>query len=478
MLPRRRILAVSATTSPLPQETQAWRALIALCIGFFMILLDQTIVAVATPQFQQELAASLNQVVWVSSIYLLCFAVPLLITGRLGDRYGQRNVYLVGMAIFTVSSLACGLAPNIETLIIARAIQGIGAAILTPQTMSVINRIFARNRRGAALGLWGVVAGLASLTGPILGGFLVGTVGWSWIFLINVPLGVICLVLVWLWVPTLETMASSIDLLSVVVWIFALGGIIFAIQQGPEIGWQPWIWAMLIAGLVLVVLFIWLQRQAAHRNVEPVVPLALFKIKNFSLGSLSITAMGFAVAGLSLPIMFYLQKGHDFSAEKAGFMLMPMAVLSGVLAPWVGRMSDRINPRVLSQIGFSFMLIAVVSLAVVMRDGIAVAWMIVPIVLLGLGNAFVWSPNSAATLRDLSHHYIGAASGVYKTTRQVGSVLGTAIVGAGMQIGMVHTSLATAMGNSVIVVAVVLAVGLAAVSRFERVVEVRESSHQ
>ena len=128
-----------------------------------MILLDQTIVAVATPDLQTELGASLNQVVWVTSIYLLFFAVPLLVTGRLGDRYGQRNIYLIGMVIFTISSLACGLSPTVETLIIARAIQGIGASLITPQTMSVINRIFPRNRRGAAMGMWGIVASLASL---------------------------------------------------------------------------------------------------------------------------------------------------------------------------------------------------------------------------------------------------------------------------------------------------------------------------
>lgn len=442
-----------------------------------MILLDQTIVAVATPKFQQELSASLNEVVWVSSIYLLFFAVPLLITGRLGDRYGQRNVYLVGMVIFTLSSLACGLAPNIEALIVARAVQGIGASILTPQTMSVINRIFARNRRGAALGLWGSVAGLASLTGPVLGGLLVGNVGWSWIFLINVPLGTICLVLVWLWVPKLETTMRSMGIGSVVIWILAMGGIIFAVQEGPELGWQPWIWAILLGGIALVALFIWLQGQAPRRGQEPVVPLVLFKIKNFSLGSLSITTMGFSVAGLLLPIMYYLQNGHGFSAEQAGFMVMPMAICSGLLSPWVGRMSDTINPRILSRLGFTFMLLAVIGLAIVMRDGVPVWWVLLPIVLLGFGNGFVWSPNSTASLRDLSHEYIGAASGIYNTTRQVGSVLGIAIVGAGMQVGMACTSVSTAMGNSVIVVIFVLAVGLAAVSRFEHVSDVRENSH-
>lgn len=168
---------------PLP-EKEAWPALIALCVGFFMILLDQTIVAVATPVLQKELGASYKEVIWVTSAYLLTFAVPLLITGRLGDRFGPRNVYVVGMTVFTLSSLACGFAPNMITLIIARAVQGFGASLLTPQTMSLINRMFARERRGAALGAWGSVAGLATLTGPILGGFITASFGWQWIFLL------------------------------------------------------------------------------------------------------------------------------------------------------------------------------------------------------------------------------------------------------------------------------------------------------
>lgn len=467
-----------STSEKLPiSEAQAWRALSALCLGFFMILLDQTIVAVATPQFQTELQASLNQVVWVSSIYLLFVAVPLLVTGRLGDRYGQRNIYLIGMTIFTLSSLACGLAPTVEFLIFARAVQGLGAALLTPQTMSVINRIFPRNRRGAAMGMWGTVAGLATLVGPILGGVLVDTVGWSWIFFINVPLGILCLTLVFIWVPRLETTARKLDLVSVVVSILAMGGIVFAIQQGPEIGWQLWIWGILIAGLMFAGVFVWLQSTAGARKTEALVPLEIFKIKNFRLGSISIITMGFAVSGSLLPVMLYLQQGHGMSAEEAGFMVVPMAVLSGALAPWVGRKSDKTHPRVLSMIGFGFMLSATLSLVVVMRDGVSVWWMLLPIVLLGFGNGFVWSPNSVTALRDLPHHYIGAASGVYNSTRQVGSVLGAAVVGAGMQVGMLHTSLSTAMGNSVIAIVIVLVFGFVAVSQFERTMQMRENSH-
>ncbi|MCS4491846.1 DHA2 family efflux MFS transporter permease subunit [Corynebacterium sp. ES2730-CONJ] len=448
-------------------EKQAWRALAALCIGFFMILLDQTIVAVATPEIQAELGATLNQVVWVSSIYLLFFAVPILVTGRLGDRYGQRRMYITGMSIFTASSLACGLAPTIDILIVARAFQGIGAAIMTPQTMSVVNRIFPRDRRGAALGVWGAVAGLATLLGPILGGVLVSSVGWQWIFLANIPLGIPSIIAVYYWVPKLPRTAKAIDTVSVVVAIVAMSCFIFAVQQGPELGWPWWLWILLAIGLLGIGYFIRRQADVAARAEDALVPLEIFKDKNFSLAAFSISTMAFAVGGVMLPMMIYLQDGHQLSAQDAGFMLIPMSVLAGVLAPFVGRLSDRLHPRILSTIGFSCMLCAACALFVVMREGWSYWWLLLPVVLLGFGNGFVWSPNSATALRDLPVSQLGAASGVYNTTRQVGSVVGTAMIGALMQHGMAHSaSVKDAMGFSMIAAVIALAFGLLAVIQF------------
>lgn len=443
-------------------ERQAWRALAALCIGFFMILLDQTVVAVATPQFQAELGASINQVVWVTSIYLLMFAVPLLVTGRLGDRFGQRNVYLVGMVIFTLSSLACGLASSIVALIVARAAQGLGASIMAPQTMSVINRVFARDRRGAAMGMWGAVAGLATLTGPILGGVIVDSIGWQWVFFINVPLGILSLVMVAVWVPPMPRLARKIDFASVIVSIVGMFGLVFAVQEGPDRGWPIWIWGVLAVGCIFIAVFIRLQQTVA----APLIPLEIFRNRNFSIGAFSIAMMGFAVSGTMLPVMIFLQEGHGLSAERAGFMLVPMAVISGLLAPFVGRLSDRLDPRILSMSGFGFMTVAVLLLVVVMRDGINLWWMLLPITLMGFGNGLVWSPNSATAMRDLPMKSVGAASGVYNSTRQVGSVVGAAVIGAAMQIGAAMTDIATAMGNAVIPAVIALGFGLVAVSRF------------
>src|SRR4051795_6852572 len=175
------------TRDRIPSDVRPWPALFALCLGFFMILVDTTIVTVATPAIISDLHADVNSVVWVTSAYLLAYAVPVLITGRLGDRYGPKNLYMLGLTVFTLSSLACGLTGTIEGLIVARVFQGLGAAMITPQTMAIITRIFPSERRGQAMALWGATAGVATLVGPILGGVLVDALGWEWIFFINVP---------------------------------------------------------------------------------------------------------------------------------------------------------------------------------------------------------------------------------------------------------------------------------------------------
>ncbi|QGU07145.1 Multidrug resistance protein stp [Corynebacterium occultum] len=445
---------------------QAWRALIALCIGFFMILLDQTIVAVATPAFQVELGASMNQIVWVTSIYLLCVLVPMLFTGRLGDRFGQRNLYRVGMIIFILSSLVCGLAPNIETLIAARAVQGLGAAILTPQTMSVINRVFAREKRGAALGVWGAVGGVAGVVAPTLGGFIVESVGWQWIFLINLPIGVLSLVLVSLWVPDMPRQVRRIDTPSVIASLAGMGALVFGIQQGPELGWPWWVWVLLIFGGVVMFGFIRLQRSAVRRGSDPLLPLEIFRNHNFSHGAFSIATMGFTVSSMMLPIMFFLQNGRGLNALQAGLMMLPMAALSIVISPLAGPLADRLHPRILSMIGFAAMALALLSASAVMRLDVALWWFLLPVLVMGVGQSLIWAPNSATSMRTMDPRHMGAASGVYNTARQVGAVAGAAAVGAAMQTGLDQLEVNVVMANAILLPSIALIAGFIAVSRF------------
>ncbi|SJM61901.1 permease of the major facilitator superfamily [Corynebacterium glutamicum] len=446
---------------PLP-EKQAWPALIALCIGFFMILLDQTIVAVSTPALQADMGASYNEVIWVTSVYLLTFAVPLLVTGRLGDKYGPKNVYVAGMVIFTVSSLACGLAPDMFTLIIARGVQGLGAALLTPQTMATINRIFAFERRGAALGVWGSTAGLASLAGPILGGVITENWGWQWVFYINVPIGVISVIAVMKYVPEFPPLTRPLDPLSIVLSIVAVFFLVFAFQEGEGAGWAAWVWIMIVAAFALFAWFIYQQSRAKKSGNDPLVPLEIFKFRNFSLGNICIMAMGFTVAGTPLPIMLYFQQAHGMNAMEAGFMMVPQALMAAVLSPFVGKLVDRSNPGLMAALGFSTVAVSIVLLSMVMIFDTGLVWALVSMTLLGIGNAFVWAPNSTSTMRDLPHKFMGAGSGVFNTTRQLGSVIGAAAIGAVMQIRLAAGDEGAAFGQALLLAAAVLVIGIVA----------------
>lgn len=454
---------MSSTVLP---PAQAWRALAALCLGFFMILLDQTIVAVATPGIMADFDARLDQVVWVTSIYLLCLVVPLLFTGRLGDRFGQRTLFRLGIVIFTVAALAAAAAPTLGLLIAARAAQGIGEAILTPQTMSVINRIFPRERRGSALGVWGAVGSVATLVGPVLGGVIVTAFGWRGVFLIHLPVGILAVILATMWVPTLPTFARRIDAPSVVVSVLGMTALVVAVQQGPGLGWPAWSVGLGVLGLLFIALFIRLQATASRRNSSPLVPLTMFRNRNYSLGVFSIATMGFTASSMMLPVMLWLQDGQGLNSRDAGLMLIPMAVVAAIASPLIGPAADRLDPRLLSVGGFGTMIVALLLLSWLMATEGPLWIFLVVAGLLGVGNALVWAPNSATAMRTMDIAYMGAAAGVYNTGRQTGAVLGAAGVGAAMQVGAASVGFVPGLAASLLLPAAVLGLGLVSVAFF------------
>ncbi|MGP6206168.1 DHA2 family efflux MFS transporter permease subunit [Microbacterium sp.] len=415
-----------------------WPALFALVIGFFMILVDTTIVAVANPAIKAALdpnTANLDNVVWVTSSYLLAYAVPLLITGRLGDRFGPKTIYLIGLVIFTGASLACGLSPTLGALIAWRAVQGLGAALMTPQTMAVITRTFPPHRRGAAMGLWGATAGVATLVGPLAGGLLVDGLGWEWIFFINVPVGVIAFVLAAVLVPRLETHRHRFDIVGVVLSAAALFCIVFGLQEGEAYDWGViWgpisVWGLIIVGVILLGIFIWTQ---ARTRSEPLVPLPLFRDRNFSLANLSIAAVGFTVTTMALPLMFFLQLARGLTPTESALLLIPMAVLSGVLAPLAGRLLDRTDARWLLVPGILLVSVSLWWYAAMLNVDTPIWMFLLPSALMGIGNAGMWGPLATAATNSLSPREAGAGAGIYNTTRTVGSVIGSAAIAAFMQ---------------------------------------------
>ncbi len=400
-----------------------------------MILVDSTIVSVAMPDIMESLHTDINAVVWVTSAYLLAYVVPLLITGRLGDRFGPKRVYMVGLVIFTISSLWCGLTTTVGGLIVARVVQGLGAAAMTPQTMAVITRVFPADRRGPAMGMWGAVAGIATLVGPIAGGLLVDGFGWEWIFFVNVPVGIVAFVLAWRLVPRLETHAHSFDWLGVVLSACGLFLLVYGIQQAHGVGWGPLIGPITVpfvigGGVLFLIAFVLWQK---YTRTEVLVPLSLFKDRNFTLASIAMMTVGFAITAMMFPLMLWAQTVLGYSPTQSALLVAPMAILSGVLAPFVGKMVDRGSPRVFAGIGLGSFSIALFWIGSILGPDTSPWVLMPPILLLGVANGFMWAPISSTATRNLALHYAGAGSGVYNTVRQVGAVFGSAAIAVAME---------------------------------------------
>lgn len=444
-----------------------------------MILLDTTIVNVAMPAMIDGLHASLNDIIWVNSAYLLTFAVPLLLTGRLGDRFGPKRVYLTGLTIFVLASLTCGLATSAELLIAARAVQGLGAAAMTPQTMAFITHLFPPHRRGAALGVWGSVAGFATVSGPLLGGLLVTTLGWEWIFFVNLPLGVVALVLVLRWVPDWRPGRSHrFDVLGIVLCCLGLGLVVFGVQNGEHYGWGRVagpinITEIIVTGAVLLVVFVlW---QAAGRNTEPLLPLRIFGNRNFSLGNVANVIIGFSVTGLFVPLVLFVQTVPMLSAFEAGLLTAPTSLTSGVVAFFAGRLSNGPGAKYLPITGFVLLGAGIAVLTLQLGGS---PWLLLPaLVVVGAGMGMVYSPLTNIATKTLDPVLMGAGSGIYNTSRQFGGVLGSAGTGAVLQVVLSATGdFTTATRGALLMLVASTVVGVTAAVLMRRETGVQDSA--
>ena len=456
---------------PAPDEQpMAWRSLWAMVVGFFMILVDSTIVTVATPTIMRELNANVTSVVWVTSAYLLAYAVPLLITGRLGDRFGPKRVYLIGLVVFTLASLGCGLTTTIELLIAARVVQGLGAALMTPQTMTVITRVFPPHQRGTAMAVWGATAGLAMLVGPMLGGLLIGLLGWEWIFFINIPIGAAGYVAAHRLVPDLEQHPHRFDWLGVALSGIGLFCIVFGLQEASTHDWGVIagpisVGSLLVVGVCFLAAFVVWQRFNPN---EPLMPLKLFGDRNFSVANLAIALVGMTSVATPYPLMIWAQQARGLSPLFAALVNAPSAVVTLIVAKWSGQLVNRVHPRYLTVTGglvWAFSLLA----AGHFLDTTTPVW--VPVVLLtftGVASSLVFGPLSTAATANLPITYAGAGSGVYNATRQVGSVLGSAVVATVMNTlsavsGQTPDGIASAMSGTLLLPAAsILAVAVIA----------------
>jgi EmrB/QacA subfamily drug resistance transporter len=416
-----------------------WAVLTVLCMGFFMVLLDITIVNIAIPNMIDSIKASLDQVLWVLNAYTLVYAVLLISAGRLGDRYGQRTLFAVGLAIFTLASALCGLAQDPNQLIAARVLQGVGGALLTPQTLAILTSIFPAERRGAAFGVWGGIAGLATIAGPVLGGLIVTNLDWRWVFYVNVPIGIAAFVLTFLVVPDLRPgRGASFEPVGVLLVSAGLLAITFALIEGQRYDWGTvrtisgvpvTIPEIVVAGAVLLVaFFVW----DSFRS-SPLVPISLFKERNFSLMNWVAATVNFGMVGLFLPITIYLQSALGFSALKAGLTMMPMSLVSMPIAPIAGRLADRIGGKYVLLFGLS--MFAAGMGWIDLRADVDSTWVtfLPGLLVAGVGVGCTFAPMVTVAMRNIQPRMAGAASGVMNTTRQVGGAIGSAVVGAVLQ---------------------------------------------
>jgi len=426
----------------LPPGTRPWAAVWSMLIGFFMLMTDALIVSVANPTIQEKLDTSLTATIWVTSAYMLAIAVPLLIAGRLGDRFGQKTVFMAGMALFTAASLGCGLSTTIGLLIVMRVIQGLGGALMTPQTQAMIVRLFAPAKRGAPMGLWGAVSGVAMLIAPLLGGVLVVHIGWQAIFLVNVPVGVAGLILAGVFVPTLDVSRPQFDWLGMVISGVGLFLLVFGIQEGSTRNWgKVWgpitIWHMIGAGVVVLALFVVWQIKGTS---NPLVPMRLFKHRDFAVSSAVIACMGFVVSAMPMPLLYYLQLARGYTAQGSALFMVPMAVVAGIFSPLIGaQVIHRLGVRLIAPAG---LLVWAGGLFWITRlvtpDQALLPWALFPTAIIGLGNACIWSPLSVAATRHLPPEEAGAGASIYNTVRQIGAVLGAACVATLMDARITH----------------------------------------
>src|SRR6266566_2204822 len=417
-------------------RTNPWLVLVVLTSGFFMILLDTTIVNVAIPAMSAGLNTTLDQILWVLNAYILVYAVLLITAGRLGDLYGQRNLFAIGLFVFTVASALCGFSQNATELIAFRILQGIGGAILTPQTLSIITTLFPPERRGAAFGVWGGVAGLATIAGPTVGGALITYFSWPWIFFINVPIGIAALIATFLIIPDLRPgRHHGWDLPGIVIATAGLFAIVFGLIEGQRYSWGQiesygiTIPEVIGAGVGLIVLFlIWERFQS-----EPLMPLSLFADRNFAVANWIAAAISFGMLGLFLPFTIYLQSARGFSALVAGLTLAPMSLTSMFTAPFAGRLADRIGGKYILMAGIALFTIGMGSIAFVAGPDSTWVNFFVPAVVAGLGIGMTFAPMTTVAMRNVSPQVAGSASAVLNTIRQLGAAIGSAVVGALLQ---------------------------------------------
>ena len=404
----------------------AW-TFVVTSAALFMASLDNLVVTTALPSIRDHLHASLQGLQWTVNAYTLTFAVLLLTGATLGERYGRRRLFVIGLSLFTAGSAAAALAPGIGALVAARAVQGVGAAIVIPLTLTLLSAAVTPQRRGLALGAWGAVGGLAIAIGPLVGGAVVEGASWQWIFWLNVPIGIVLLPIAWSRLTESRGPATSLDLPGLVLASVGLAGIVFGVVRGNDHGWTSLtvLPPMIIGALLLAGFVAWELRAS-----EPMLPLRLFRSRGFTMTNIASLLMFFGMFGSIFLLAQFLQVVQGYSPLQAGLRTLPWTAMPVIVAPIAGSLSDRIGARPLLATGLALQAIGLGWLAAVASPTVPYPALIPAFIVSGVGMSLFFAPVANAVLSSVRRDQEGIASGANNAIRELGGVFGIAVLGA------------------------------------------------
>jgi len=420
------------------EENRKWLTLASVSFGLFMIMLDNTVVNVALPSIQRDLGADLSELEWIVTGYALTFASLMLVGGKVADAYGRRLVFIIGIVVFSFASLMCGLADSTDMLIGSRVLQGAGAALMNPATLSIIAATFPPRERGTAIGIWAGTSALALAIGPLVGGLITEHIDWSWIFFVNVPVGVAAIIASLLFIDeSRDETHERLDIPGLFTSALALFALTYGLIEANTYGWgSARILGVFVLAAVSFVAFVALEK----RQRAPMLPLELFRNRTYTGANLVMLLVALAMFGVFFFVSLYMQNILGYSAVQTGAAFLPMTVLIILVAPIAGKTSDRLGSRGLITGGMTLLAIQLLLFSQLGAD--ASFWNLLPALLIGgIGMAMTMTPSAAAATRSVPVDKAGVGSAVLNSARQVGGTMGVAIMGAivAAQVGAVPT---------------------------------------
>jgi EmrB/QacA subfamily drug resistance transporter len=419
-------IVVVATSQPSRSLADKWKVLISVVFGIFMIILDTTVVNVAFQTLRREYGATLTDAQWIISVYTLALGIMTPLSGFLADRFGTKNIYILGLILFVISSLVCGIAPSLPILIVARTLQGIGGGMAQPLGPTFIYRTFPPKEQGMAFGFFGIALVMAPALGPIFGGWLVDQELWRWIFFINVPIGIVGAILSWQWLPSdTRTTIAKADPLGIISASVGFGAILYATTIVSEFGWgDSSVLTWFAVGVVGIITWIIVELFVAP---EPLLDLRFYKNPTFTMANLIGYVSVIALFGAEFLMPVYLQALRGYTAFESGLTLLPLAITSGIITPLAGRLFDKIGPRILIVTGFSVLLINTWQLAQIEADTpiSTIMWLLA---LRGVALGLTVQTTFATALSSAPQQKISRASSLVNGTRFVVQSIGVAIL--------------------------------------------------